>query len=304
MHGLDLFSGIGGIGLALKPWVRTVAYCEQDRYAQGVLLSRMRSGELDRAPIWDDVRTLKAEMLPDIDIIYGGFPCQDISVAGRGAGLAGERSGLFFEIARLSKELKPRFIFLENVPAIRTRGGEEVGKELASLGYDCRWDTLSAAEMGAPHKRMRWFLLSHANRIELRDEQGRGCGQDWQRTPELRDDGEQEYVANADGLRELQPTTGGNHKRDRISHGSEKMANAGCSGLQGAGNVENSPRDKKPRQSVFRGSRDGRLWDTEPDVGRVAHGVPFRVDRIRCLGNGVVPPQVEEAFEMLSGLNE
>lgn len=84
LHGLDLFSGIGGIGIALELWVRTVAYCERDRYAQGVLLSRMRSGEIDRAPIWDDVTTLRGDMLPRIDIVFGGFPCQDLSVAGRG----------------------------------------------------------------------------------------------------------------------------------------------------------------------------------------------------------------------------
>jgi DNA (cytosine-5)-methyltransferase 1 len=161
MYGLDLFSGIGGIGLALEPWVRTVAYCEQDRYAQSVLLSRMQSGQIDRAPIWDDVTTLQTELLPRIDIIFGGFPCQDLSVAGRGAGLAGERSGLFFEIARLVRECQPQFVFLENVPAIRTRGGEIVVKELASIGYDCRWTTLSAAAVGAPHKRERWFLLAH-----------------------------------------------------------------------------------------------------------------------------------------------
>jgi len=75
MNGLDLFSGIGGIGIALEPWVRTVAYCERDRYAQGVLLSRMRSGDIDTAPIWDDVTTLRGDMLPRIDIIFGGFPC-------------------------------------------------------------------------------------------------------------------------------------------------------------------------------------------------------------------------------------
>ncbi|NCX93455.1 MAG: DNA cytosine methyltransferase [Gammaproteobacteria bacterium] len=126
MNGLDLFSGIGGIGLALEPWVRTVAYCEREPYAQGVLLSRMQSGDIDRAPIWDDVTTLRGDMLPRIDIISGGFPCQDISVAGLGKGLAGERSGLFFEIARLVRECQPRFVFLENVPAIRTRGGERV----------------------------------------------------------------------------------------------------------------------------------------------------------------------------------
>jgi DNA (cytosine-5)-methyltransferase 1 len=164
MNGLDLFSGIGGIGLALKKFgVNTVAYCERERYAQGVLLSRMQSGEIDRAPIWDDVTTLKASMLPKIDIIFGGFPCQDISVAGHGKGLDGERSGLFYEIVRLAKEINPTFLFLENVPAIRTRGLSRICYELASLGYDLRWTIVSAGEVGACHLRERWFILGYAN---------------------------------------------------------------------------------------------------------------------------------------------
>ena len=172
MNGLDLFSGIGGIGIALSQSVRTVAYCERDRYAQGVLLSRMRSGDIDAAPIWDDVTTLRGEMLPRIDIISGGFPCQDISVAGRGAGLEGKRSGLFYEICRLTRELRPRFVFLENVPAITVRGLDQVGLAFAEMGYDCRWTTISAASVGANHKRERWFLLAYANGMRKLSEQG------------------------------------------------------------------------------------------------------------------------------------
>ena len=145
---------------ALAEWVQTVAYCENDRYAQAVLLSKMHNNQLERAPIWDDIRTLHGSMLEKIDIIFGGFPCQDISVAGNGKGLEGKRSGLFFEVLRLAKEIKPTFIFLENVPAIRIRGAARVGKELAACGYDCRWHTLSAQEVGANHKRERWFLLA------------------------------------------------------------------------------------------------------------------------------------------------
>lgn len=171
MNGLDLFSGIGGISLALQPWVRTVAYCESDRYAQAVLLSRMSSGELEVAPIWDDIRTISGEMLPAIDIIFGGFPCQDISVAGLGRGLEGERSGLYWELHRLIKETKPAFVFLENVPAIRTKGLERVVGSLNDLGYDCRWTVVSAAEVGAVHIRKRWFLLAHSNSVRLRKEQ-------------------------------------------------------------------------------------------------------------------------------------
>src|SRR5438309_5214628 len=107
MYGLDLFSGIGGITKALEGYVTPVAYCENDRDAQAVLLSRMATGDLPLAPIWDDVATLRSTYIPSVDIIYGGFPCQDISVAGRGKGLAGKRSGLFFEIVRLCGEIRP-----------------------------------------------------------------------------------------------------------------------------------------------------------------------------------------------------
>lgn len=165
LNGLDLFSGIGGITLALEPWVRTVAYCEKDRYAQAVLLSRMAEGKLPTAPIWDEVQTLSESILPPIDIIFGGFPCQDISIAGTGKGLAGERSGLFFEIVRLVSELRPRFVFLENVPAITVRGLDRVLLELTALGYDCRWTIVSAAEVGACHLRERWFLLGYSNGV-------------------------------------------------------------------------------------------------------------------------------------------
>ena len=200
LNGLDLFSGIGGISIALSPWVRTIAYCEQDRYAQSVLLSRMSEGKLHRAPIWDDVQTLTGEMLPTIDIIFGGFPCQDISVAGRGEGLGGERSGLFYEIIRLTKETRTPFVFLENVPAIRTRGLREVARAFTEIGYDCRWTCLSAASVGAPHKRERWFLLAHANSSDLRVKQGWSGRENRQREVELRDDGSEESLADSNSI--------------------------------------------------------------------------------------------------------
>lgn len=176
LNGLDLFSGIGGLSLALAPWVQPIAYCENDRYAQAVLLSRMFDGFISQAPIWDDVRELSIGVVTRADIIYGGFPCQDISVAGHGIGLEGKRSGLVFELLRLCKEIRPTFIFLENVPAIRTRGAEQVGKTLAAMGYDCRWDVISASEVGAPHLRKRWFLLAYSVSDELRNESWRRSG--------------------------------------------------------------------------------------------------------------------------------
>lgn len=163
LNGLSLFTGIGGIDLALAPWVRPVAYCEIERYAAAVLFSRMSDGTLPTAPIFPDVTKLTGKILPSIDIIYGGFPCQDISNAGHKLGLAGERSGLFFEIIRLASETRPSLIFLENVAAITIRGLERVLSELVALGYDCRWTILSAAAVGAPIIRERFWLLAFAN---------------------------------------------------------------------------------------------------------------------------------------------
>lgn len=257
LNGLDLFSGIGGIGLGLRPWVRTVAYCEISRYCQGVLLSRMRSGDISEAPIWDDVRTLKGEMLPKIEIIYGGFPCQDISAAGAGAGLGGERSGLYLEIERLVREVKPTFVFLENVPAIRTRGLGRVVWGLSELGYDCRWTTISAAAVGAPHQRNRWFLLAHANGLRSNSRS------------------ESELASKKHSESELRRKT---------------LANT--IGLEKSWGPEAEPADP---------IADASWWVSEPNVGRVVDGLPFRVDRVRGLGNSVVPIQAREAFKKLVG---
>ncbi len=163
LNGLDLFSGIGGLSIALREWVNPIAYCEIDTYCQAVLLSRMGTGNISTAPICSDVRFLHGRHLPsEIDIIYGGFPCQDISVAGLGKGLAGERSGLFFEIVRLAREIKPKFIFLENVPAVTIRGGLRIIKEITEIGYDCRWHIISASKY-VDQKRDRWFCLAKFN---------------------------------------------------------------------------------------------------------------------------------------------
>jgi len=156
------------MSIALRQWVRPLAYCEVDKYCQSVLLSRMLCKTITMAPIWDDITTFPVRELPQVvDIIYAGFPCQDISIAGTGVGLAGKRSGLIYEILRLSRELRPTFIFLENVPAITTRGGLVLVQEITKMRYDCRWCVISAASVGATHKRERWFLLAHTKSERL-----------------------------------------------------------------------------------------------------------------------------------------
>lgn len=294
LRGLDLFSGIGGLSVALRPYVRPIAYCEIDRYAQSVLLARQADGSIVQAPVWDDVADFPgADFVGAVDIVYGGFPCQDISVAGNGAGLGGKRSGLFFELLRVAEEAQAPFIFLENVAALRVRGAERVGKELAALGYDSRWLLRTAAEVGAPHERQRWFCLAaHPDRLGLRD-----VGK-WRA----------QYQAEAD--REL------SHPGPHWA-----LADFDCQRLESGRSAYDIDWEKPPwnvldrrdpaasdaafaRPQIRRkglSAYDG-WWATEPDVVRVVHGVSARLDRIAGLGNAVVPPQARSAFEELMGL--
>lgn len=303
LNGLDLFSGIGGISLALSKWVRPVTYCESDRYAQAVLLSRMSRRELGWAPIWDDVRTLRASAVLGVDIVYGGFPCQDISSAGAGRGLAGERSGLVVEIFRLVQGIRPAFVFLENVPAIRTRGLGRVGATLAGLGYDCRWTVVSAEEVGAPHLRKRWFMLAHSRGELIRDESGRSRRPDWKSPRLTRNDGAQESMAAAghtegvlgEAIERAEPNTN-NDRAEAVAVSAEFAERAGLREPEPA-----QQREVFGDRSGVCGTGDG--WSIEPSVGRVAHGIPQRVDRLRGLGNAVVPLQARTAFKRLMGLD-
>lgn len=264
LNGLDLFSGIGGLSLALANWVRPLAYCERDNYCQALLLSLMADGKIPRAPIWPDITSLTEYEVGwpwvDIDIIYGGFPCQDISVAGNGIGLGGKRSGLYWHMHRLIGEMQPSFVFLENVPAIRTRGLIEVVRSLTDVGYDCRWTSVSAAEVGAPHLRKRWFLLA-SNTTTLQR-----ASIEWD-----------EPDGNNDGV--------------------DAMAYA-----TGVGSVEGI-RGRKQSQRTSEDVKSKDWWAVEPRVDRVAHGISHRVDRLRGLGNAVVPFQAQTAFERLMGFS-
>ncbi len=301
LNGLDLFSGIGGLSLALEPWVRTVAYCEIDSYARAVLLARMHEGRLERAPIHDDVRQLRSEhILLPIDIIFGGFPCQDISLAGKRAGLDGERSGLYREVVRLVSELGPRFVFLENVAAIRGHAWRVV-EDLARLGFDCRWTNLSAAEVGAPHRRDRWWLLAaHPERLKLRVESGRSGGQDRKDAPELEHDGDQGILADAIG--EGRPRNGLPIQKRKGRHGSADSC-ADVANTDGVRQLQSSGGEPViGRRFGDSGSEDlSFYWASEPSICRMAHGISSRVDRLKCLGNAVVPAQAREAFKYLMG---
>lgn len=161
MEYIDVFSGIGGIGYALAPFVKPILYCEVDKYCQQVLTERMRDGHIDKAPIHADIKSLFISPHMKPKMIGGGFPCQDISTAGAQIGMAGTRSSLFYEIMRLV-DTTPSIthVFLENVANIVKCGMQEVVDELKARDFNIIWTTRSAASLGAPHQRSRWFCLA------------------------------------------------------------------------------------------------------------------------------------------------
>ncbi len=290
MNGLSLFSGIGGIELALKEDVRTVGYVEWETYPQAVLIKRMREGLLDEAPIWGDIQTFDGKpWCNKVDIIFGGFPCTDISVAGKGAGIkTGTRSGLWFEMLRVIGEVRPSFVFLENVSAITRRGLDTVLGGLSEVGYDARWTTVRASDVGAPHRRERWFCLgwlpmesSIGNRVAEGDWEKVSVGEKIIQHPD-------NFVGASKGVQTDEDLADSEHKRW-----------CGCSYGE-----QDAPASEGKRVSVgnYSWRQDPADCDyaSESFVGRVADGIPQRVDRLKCLGNAVVPQQAVLAWKILT----
>lgn len=273
----SLFSGIGGLELGLERAGvgSTVWQCEIDPYARAVLAKHWPD-----AIRFDDIT--KMHDVPPVDLICGGFPCQDISNAGKRVGIDGARSGLFFELMRVVRLVRPRFVVLENVAALLGRGMGDVLGELSESGYDAEWDCVPASAVGAPHRRDRVFLIGYAN----------GNGE-----PALPVDAEMAVVsgdvADADqgGQSRRREPDAGWSESDGIECDRPPLADARRQGLEGR-NVRGDAGSSGPAE-VAGGWTVGGQWLPEPPVGRVAHGIPSRVDRLKCLGNAVVPAVAE-----------
>lgn len=245
MNELSLFSGAGGglLGTHLLGW-RPVGYVEIDDYCQRVIAARIRDGILPDAPIFGNIHSFlgdgyAASYTGMVDVVTAGFPCQPFSLAGKRQGAADERNGWPATIECL-RVVRPRWALLENVPGLLTSGYfGTILADLAASGFDCRWRVLSAAEVGAPHKRDRLWIVAHND-----------SNRRWQRESQY------ECVTR-----------------------SSATANFGTAG-----------------QNVA----DARVeWSVEPDVGRVANGVAYRVDRLKSLGNGQVPAVVRAAWTLM-----
>ena len=283
MKVLDLFAGIGGFTIGLeKAGFETVAFCEIEPYAQKVLKKNW-----PEVPIYDDVRTITAERLVSdgirVDVITGGFPCQDISVAGNQAGIAdGTRSGLWSECARLIGELRPRYAIFENVTNLLNgeRGDwfKRVLWDISAIGYDAEWHCIPASELGAHHHRDRVWIICYPRREVLLEDSRYG---------EWRDSKSVIGGEDAQGKRECDPGS--------IGRSSQNVADALYKRLQrGIHRRQESQWESKlghfRRSSSTHGQPTKNEWDIEPDVGRVANGVPSKSHRLKCLGNAVVPP--------------
>ncbi len=319
---ISLCSGIGGLDLAAE-WAgfRTVAQCEIDGYASKVLAKNFKG-----VPNLHDIRTVTNERLrergiapEEITVVSAGFPCQPYSLAGKGRGDRDERD-LWGEVARVLGEVRPRWFVGENTPGLFSRENQRyfrrILSDLAALGYHVGWGIWGACDVGAPHKRERVFLVAHADGERRgvfgadKRESGRAVGQSEAETSFgagsiFRSAGGGYYSGNV-------PDTYGCRQQERwVQRRSSVQSAQVCSPISDAAGDELGLFGRADETAQFAGAGDdhgrgasgnvgGEWWEAEPDVGRVADGVSARVDRLRGIGNAVVPYQALPIFEAIA----
>jgi DNA (cytosine-5)-methyltransferase 1 len=277
MRELSLFTGAGGGLLAshLLGWT-PIAYVEIDDYCQRVLAQRIADGQLPCQPIFTDINSFASQVAPSlrglVDVVTGGFPCQDVSSAGRGGGLGGKKSSLWYAMLDCIAAIRPRFVFAENSPYLRSRGLQEVLEGLASVGYHAAWGVLGARHVGAPHRRDRLWI-----RAELADpdneaervvpehaEVGSTPGPGESNAPSPR----RQWVPSDPGGLQL-----------RVSEGWRPWTHWEAETFS--------------RQPLYEG------WNEPAPFARMDDGVAHRVDRTRATGNGQVPAVAALAWIVL-----
>jgi len=261
MKVLDLFSGIGGFSLGLeRAGMETIAFCEFDKKAQLVLKKHWPD-----VPIYDDVRKLNGRQFEgqSIDIICGGFPCQPFSQAGKRRGEADDRH-LWPEYFRLIQEIRPPWVIGENVSGIISMGLDQVLSDLEGEIYSCQTLVVPACAVNAPHRRDRVWIVAHSDRFD-------GNGRRYSSGPICRERSEPSELFRS---------------KENVAHANSTRRRE----YSGAISIQ----EEQPPFEHDCGGAGGGQWAVEPNVGRVAHGVPNRVDRLKQLGNAVVPQVVEQ----------
>lgn len=318
MNFLSLFAGIGGMDLGLERsgW-RCVGQVEIEPFCQKVLAKHWP--DVWR---WNDVKTLTAELIQQhcghVDAIVGGFPCQDISVAGKGAGLEGERSGLYWQIHRLAVEVRPTWLLLENVPALRTRGADDVLLSLAEAGYVAWPFVVGADDLGASHRRKRVWIVAYTdsneserwrefNNVAGAESTTERDGKEWERMRNAFGDCNS-ILANADSVWQQQPGGIVAESGQWIGNRSQKLADASSAGRQkrDTAAVSNQPGHAAGSDFARWPARPGQPqyeWEeprtVESQMGQSTHGFPerlagrHRVAALKALGNAVVPQVAE-----------
>jgi DNA (cytosine-5)-methyltransferase 1 len=262
MNELALFAGIGGGILGgLLVGHRCVCAVEIDPYCRSVLVQRQNDGTLPPFPIWDDIRTFDGrEWQGVVDVVSGGFPCQDISVAGNKEGITGARSSLWFEMLRVVREIQPAYAFVENSAGLIWNGLDVVLGGLSEVGYDAEWFVLGADDVGANHRRKRCWILAYTKSKRRK----------------------KRFLSER--VKKKKPNIGGSY---------QNVSNAGLYGLeQRFGQLPEV--NEVERVGTFNIGRvpeyaKREWWSVEPDVGRVVDGISHRLDRLKGLGNAQVP---------------
>lgn len=335
LNELALFAGAGGgiLGSHLLGCT-TVCAVERDAYAAQVLAQRQNDGILPAFPIWSDIKSFDGRPWRGIvDVISGGFPCQDISSAGKGAGIDGERSGLWSEMARIISEVRPREVWVENSPMLVSRGLARVIGDLTQMGYDAHWTRFSASNFGAPHQRDRLWIVAYTksircekNGLSIRTEQkkslfGIDC-EDVGNTSSERCDtwrhNNRKYdrhitcttsedsaaLANTESIGWQQTREDQQSLSEWSSWKGEELSNTSSLRLQGQGKswFSSDPAENQEWQTdrTFY-ECVGHIWGIKSRLGRVADGVAHRVDRLKAIGNGQVPIVAKSAFKYLGG---
>jgi len=275
----SLFAGIGGFELGLEraiPGAFTLWQVEQNNFCQKVLAKHW-----PQAQIYDDVKNINKNNVEQVDILCGGFPCQDISIAGKGEGLNGEKSNLYWQLHRIIDELQPKAVIMENVPVISIRGLGTVLGSLSEIGYDAEWCTIRASDFGAPHKRERWFCIAYPSTVSNSRWTPTHSKQDRKRTSNTIQT--RRETSNAHDIEGISPYSSKERFRNDTSSEIQFISKS-------KERTETPERTKHSPRRVF--NTEGNYWERFPiesPLCRRNDGIPNRLDRIAALGNAIVP---------------